>query len=161
MSRILTGAVLATVLAFGAYSAFDPIGRNGVAPAILKTHVVPASERYCPGAPTPFRDTYTGITLLDDEVRTLVCFFAIIVQGPQKEDVPWASLYLFVQLFGSWALITLEGLRRGNRGRLVSWWVLIVVLFFSVTTHTKTFLGPVFWVSSSNEPLIPSACPPG
>lgn len=121
MSRVLTGAVLAAVCAFGAYSAFDPIGWNGVAPAILKSHVVPASERYCPGAPTPFRDTYTGITVLDNEVRTLVCFFAIILQGPQKEDIPWASLYLFVQLFGSWALIALEGLRRGNRGRLVSW----------------------------------------
>lgn len=120
MSRVLTSGLLAALCAFGAYGVFGAASYNGLLSALAATG---GSHGYCPGAPTPFPTTgYTGASAVDDQLRGPICFFTILVQGPKKgEDVSWSSWYILAQLAAGWALIALEGLRRGNRGRVVSW----------------------------------------
>lgn len=120
-SRALTIAALAGLCGLGFYSTLLASSTNGLVPALLKATVPTEAEaRYCPGAPAPFKDTYTGIAAVDDKLRLLVCFFAIVIDAPQTPDVAWVSGYLGVQLFAGWLLLSLEGLRYGNRGRIVS-----------------------------------------
>lgn len=119
-SRILTSAALAAICAFGFYGALGAASYNGLFSAITQTTLFPPS---CPGGPEPFRTTYTGWAPLDQQFAFVVCFFSIGLQGPQTADVSWATGYLTLHFFAGWLLLCLEGLRRGNRGRLVSWYV--------------------------------------
>lgn len=84
MSRLLTSGLLAALLAFGAYGAFGAATYNGLASALAAT-----ADGYCPGAPTPFPTSYSGVAALDDQLRPPLCFFTILVQGPRRDDVSW------------------------------------------------------------------------
>lgn len=118
MSRILTSGALAALCALGYYGVFGPAIYNGLFPAILKTSVPP---KYCPGGPAPFQTRYTGIAVVDDQFGLLICFLTIVLQGPRTLDITLVSAYLGLQFFAGWVLVCLEGLRHGNRGRIVSW----------------------------------------
>lgn len=121
MSKILTTGLLAALCAFGFYGTFGAAGHNGLLPAILTGNAPEVQDRYCPGGPAPFKNTYTGIEALDSELRGLICFFVILIDAPKTKDVSWVARYLALQLLAGWLLVSLEGLRRGNRGRIVSW----------------------------------------
>lgn len=121
--RWLTIAILAGCSAFGAYATFGAASQNGLLAAISKAvgaNVKPKS-RHFPGGPTPYKLTYTGIAGIDDHLVTLISFFTIILDSPKTQDVVWVTRYLMTHFLAGWMLISLEGLRQGNKGRIVSW----------------------------------------
>lgn len=121
--RWLTIAILAGCSALGAYATFGAASKNGLLAAIGKavgSDVEPEAKHF-PGGPTPYKTTYTGITAIDDTLLTLIAFFIILLDGPKTQDTVWVSRYLMTQFLAGWVLLTLEGLRKGNKGRVVSW----------------------------------------
>lgn len=121
--RWLTIAVLAGCSAFGAYATLSTASKNGLLAAISKavgSQVKPKS-RHFPGGPAPYKLSYTGIARIDDSLLTLISFFTLILDGPKTLDLVWVSRYLMTQFLAGWVLISLEGLRQGNKGRIVSW----------------------------------------
>lgn len=119
--RILAISILISLSAFGAYCTFGAAAKNGLFAAITKASGPNAEPKYFPGGPVPYKTTYTGIAALDDKLVTLIAVFTAILDGPKTEDVSWVSRYLMLQFLAGWTLISLEGLRQGNRGRIVSW----------------------------------------
>lgn len=121
--RWLTILLLAGCSAFGAYATFGAASRNGLLEAITKAvgKDVKLKSKHIPGGPTPYKTTYTGIAAIDDPLLVLVAFFTIILDGPKTLDTVWVVRYLTTQFLAGWVIITLEGLREGNKGRIVSW----------------------------------------
>ena len=66
----------------------------------------------------PMKQTYTGIGAVDKQLTTLVSFFYTAIDG-NRADVSLSFLYLGGQVLSSWVLIMIEGLRRGNSGKLL------------------------------------------
>jgi hypothetical protein len=64
----------------------------------------------------PMKQTYTGIGLVDKQLTVLVSFFYTAIDG-NRADVSLSFLYLGGQVLAAWALITIESLRVGNRGK--------------------------------------------
>lgn len=70
--------------------------------------------------------TMTGIVLIDDLINILLEFFSQgLRSNPEVKGVDLEALlafvYLAAQFGGAWYIITLEGLRHGNRGTILSW----------------------------------------
>ena len=66
----------------------------------------------------PMRQSYTGIGPVDKQLTVLVSFFYTAIDG-NRGDISIAFLSLGSQVIASWVLITLEGLRPGNKGKLL------------------------------------------
>lgn len=68
----------------------------------------------------------TGVEHVDSLIRILLAFFA---QGVQRcgegidVEATLAFAYLAAQFGAAWYVIALEGLRRGNKGTKLSWYV--------------------------------------
>lgn len=121
--RWLTIAILAGCSAFGAYATFGAASKNGLFAAITKAvgpDVKPKSK-HLPGGPAPYKLSYTGVAGIDDHLLTLISFFTIILDGPKTLDLVWVTRYVMTQFLAGWVLISLEGLRHGNKGRIASW----------------------------------------
>lgn len=121
--RWLTIAILAGCSAFGAYATLGAASQNGLFAAITKavgSDVKPKSKHF-PGGPAPYKLSYTGIAGIDDHLLTLISFFTIILDGPKTLDMVWVTRYMMTQFLAGWVLISLEGLRQGNKGRIASW----------------------------------------
>ena len=72
--------------------------------------------------PQPFRRVYTGIHVVDRQLQFLVGFFSALMDDPGAGwDVSALLAWGLSQFGAAWALVMLEALRHGNRGRLVSW----------------------------------------
>lgn len=115
--------ILAACSAFGAYATFGAASKNGLFAAITKAvgAGVKPKSRHLPGGPTPYKTTYTGVAAVDDHLLTLIAFFTLLLDGPKTQDAVWVSRYMITQFLAGWVLLTLEGLREGNKGRVVSW----------------------------------------
>ncbi|KAL1962496.1 hypothetical protein VTN77DRAFT_9617 [Rasamsonia byssochlamydoides] len=77
------------------------------------------ANKTLPGSDKPLRTSYTGIRYLDHVLTNLGPFFWPAITG----DSPSMSVYLlgFLGSFGAaWVLLTLEGWRRGNTGKVVA-----------------------------------------
>lgn len=122
-ARFLTIALLAGCSAFGAYATLGTASRNGLLAALRKAAgpAVKAKSKYFPGGPAPYKTTYTGIAAVDDALVVLITFFTVILSEANPQDVSWVTRYLTTQFLAGWVLIYVEGLRRGNKGRIVSW----------------------------------------
>jgi hypothetical protein len=108
---------------FGGYGTFGAGSQNGLFEVISNSAGRPAaSERYIPGGPEPIRTRYTGVVAIDDHVIVLVAFFTFLIDGPQTWDITLSYWYLMAHFCAGWTLMALEGLRKGNRGKLVSWY---------------------------------------
>ena len=78
-----------------------------------------AAPSKIPDTSAPVRQTYTGISAIDQQLVTLFHFFWPVVDGSD----PGLSIFMVSflgDIYGLWSLIMLDGLRPGNRGRLVS-----------------------------------------
>lgn len=128
-SRMVTTAALLACAGLGGYSVIATGLHSGLF-AVL-TAASQAADPYVPGGPAPFRTSYTGIDGLDKHLMSLITSFSFLTDGPQTWSTTLAYWYLMMQLFAGWDLVVLEGHRRGNRGRAVSWSV-SVCLFLSV-----------------------------
>lgn len=121
--RWLTIAILAACSVFGAYATFVTADKNGLLAAISRAvgRDVNPKFKHFPGGPKPYKFTYTGIAAIDAQLTTLISFFVLILDAPKTLDTVWVSRYLGTQFLAGWLLLTLEGLRKGNKGRAVSW----------------------------------------
>ena len=84
---------------------------------ILKSETEPGAM--IPG-PTkaPMRQHYTGVKLVDNQLTILVSFFYTAVDG-NRGDLSLAFLGLGGAVLAAWTLVTLEGLRAGNKSNFL------------------------------------------
>lgn len=121
MSRPAAIAILVAWAAFGVYGTFVAGFSNGLFDSISKSAGHEVKDRYFPGGPAPYKTTYTGIEAVDNQLVTLIVFFTYIIDGPKTWDVVLVYWYTMAQFCAGWTLLSLEGLREGNRGHAVSW----------------------------------------
>lgn len=77
-------------------------------------------------------NTITGYEQIDGLVNLLIEFFS---QGLRRKpgakgvdlEALLAFVYLATQFGGAWYIMALEGLRRGNRGTILSWYVFFLI----------------------------------
>lgn len=102
-----------------------------------------------PGGPEPFKRHWTGLAAVDGLLSFLVGFFSAIIDGANNTGpdgkVEWNGYLFYVwgssQFIAAWAMLLLESLRVGNRGRLVSYIGLAGLLF---QVGTWTVVGPLY-----------------
>lgn len=118
---LLVASLLACALV-GGYAAVGSMDRSGFSDAIF-AHVVDAEPGAggFPGAPAPLLRRYTGIEAVDYVLAVLVGFFSGLIGGDVAPQYRLFTLWGMTQFGACWTLVVLEGLRAGNRGRLVSW----------------------------------------
>lgn len=122
-ARAATIALLAGCTAFGAYATFGTAARNGLLAAVRGAagrDVAPA-DKFFYGGPTPCKATYTGVAAVDNVLAVLIGVFSIILSDANPPYVGYLAKYLLTQFLAGWVLMSVEGLRWGNRGRVVSW----------------------------------------
>jgi hypothetical protein len=73
-----------------------------------------------------FIQRITGVDAIDDLINILLEFFSQgLRSNPDLEGIDLEALlafvYLAAQFGGAWYLIALEGLRKGNKGTILSW----------------------------------------
>lgn len=124
-SRALALTLLLSCAVVGGYGTMAAGFKNGFFKALANC-TREATDPYIPGGPTPFKTRYTGIDAVDNHLVVLVAFFAALIDGEKGWEATLSSWYLMAQLWAGWSLLSLEGLRRGNKGRAVSWCVLIL-----------------------------------
>lgn len=95
-------------------------GKNGAVASIKNSAGRPV-DPYISGGVHPFKTTYTGVKAIDHQLLVLVPFFAYILDAPHTWGTTASLWYLLAHFFSAYALLSLEGLRRGNAGRIVSW----------------------------------------
>lgn len=95
--------------------------KNGLFDSMTKSAGHQIKDKYFPGGPAPYKTSYTGVQAIDDHLVTLISFFIYIIDGPKTWDVVLVYWYLMAQFCAGWMLLSMEGLRQGNRGRIVSW----------------------------------------
>lgn len=124
--RIITALGLAAAAGIGVWGSLAAGSQNGLFDAIANTVGGGAkSQKYIPGAPMPLRTVFTGVPALDGHLLALVCFFSSFMDGEKSVASSVASWYLMVQFCLAWMLLVLEGMRRGNRGSILSWFVML------------------------------------
>ncbi|KAI9785097.1 MAG: hypothetical protein M1816_000508 [Peltula sp. TS41687] len=74
---------------------------------------------YIPRTEEPMRLRYTGIPPIDYWLTIMVLFFWEALDGSHP-DTSLSGVYFLGQLISIWALLWMEGLRRGNAGLIVS-----------------------------------------
>ena len=72
-----------------------------------------------PGTSEPLRLAYTGVAGIDQQLVTLFQAFWPVVDGTAP-SLSLFSVFFFGEITGVWALLLLEGIRSGNRGRAFS-----------------------------------------
>ena len=88
----------------------------------------------------PLRTHYTGVKQVDEQLTTLLVFFWEQVSGAREEYWPF-NFHFAGGIAVGWALLTLEGLRKGGRRRVVGWtWAWGI----GVQTAAWAVVGPVW-----------------
>lgn len=123
LPRALTAASIAVCSIIGAYGALYTGVESGLFDGITNFLRI-ADPPYIPGGPEPLKTRYTGIAPVDHHLLALVSYFAAFIDGTQGWDVTLVLWYLLAQLCAVWPLFALEGFRKGNKGRAVSWLVI-------------------------------------
>ncbi|KAK7743270.1 hypothetical protein SLS53_004355 [Cytospora paraplurivora] len=112
---------MSTCSAFGAYSTIGTGIKNGLFDSIGRSAGRKVVDKYFPSGPAPYRTTYTGIEAIDNPLIIIIAFFTYIIDGPRTWDVVLVYWYLMAHFCAGWTLLSLEGLRKANKGRVVSW----------------------------------------
>ncbi|ROV88132.1 hypothetical protein VMCG_10420 [Cytospora schulzeri] len=144
MSRPVTLVILAACAAFGAYGTMGAGLRNGLFDSMTKSVGRDVEDKYFAGGPAPYKTAYTGVEAIDDHLITLVAFFIYIIDGPKTWGVVLVYWYLMAQLCAGWMLLSMEGLRQGNRGRVVSW---TGTMGFILQNITYTITVPIYLIA--------------
>lgn len=101
----------------GFYGTWVLLMNNGTGEqmAKLRDH----APHWLPGTQEPLRKVYTGIGAVDHQLTVLAVFFWEVVDG----GMPNGSLQVFHlagQFGAAWTIVVLEGLRKGNRDKVIS-----------------------------------------
>lgn len=103
--------LLTTGLAF--YLIWYLVQNNGTAPPPSK------GAPTLPGTDIPLKESYTRIEAIDKQLGVLALFFWPVVDG----STPALSLFCLQfqgEVVAVWSLFMLEGMRAGNKGRIIS-----------------------------------------
>lgn len=117
LSKAVAILAITAAWAIGVYGVFFIGANNGLFNSIS----VGIERRHFPGCPAPFKMKYTGVEAIDSLLIQLVPFFCILIDGKKSWDDAVSNWYLTSQWAAAWTLLSLEGIRRGNRGRPSSW----------------------------------------
>ena len=112
-----TKLVLLLLCAVGYYATWHLLLNNGTTEHM--THMRDSGPHLLPGTDQPLKTVYTGLKALDYQLTVLALFFWELVDG----SLPDASLFCFhfaTQVACGWGLLMVEGLRHGNRWRVIS-----------------------------------------
>ncbi|KAK7952561.1 uncharacterized protein PG986_008289 [Apiospora aurea] len=162
-------AVFVACSAFGGWATIGSLQKTGLG-ALIEA-VLAGNQAAFPGGPEPFKRRWTGLAPVDGFLGGIVGFFSAIIDGSNAPDrsgkVEWDAYLFYVWFAGQfvavWAMLLLESLRVGNRGRLVSYVGLVGMLF---QVGTWTVVGPLYLalhlltspVASLNRGDGPRAC---
>jgi len=115
--RTIILVVLPLLSIVGAYGTWVLGFRNGLFVDI--TSLLKQNNALFPGSTAPLLRQYTGITPIDHQLQILVTFFSPVVDGKNPELMLFSILGAG-QFGGAWALLMMESLRLGNRGKIIS-----------------------------------------
>ncbi|KAK8139144.1 hypothetical protein PG984_002524 [Apiospora sp. TS-2023a] len=140
-------AIFVACSGFGGWAALGSMEKTGLN-ALIKA-VLAGDRAALPGGPEPFKRHWLGLAPVDGLLNFLVAFFSAIVDGANGTGpdgkVEWNGYLFYVwgmsQFIAAWAVLLLESLRVGNRGRLVSY-IGFAGLLFQVGTWTV--VGPLY-----------------
>lgn len=110
-------AALSVVHLVGLDSMYGLVWRNGYIDALIDLR--DNGPHFLPGSNNPILTCFTGISPLDKVLTLAGVMFANITDG----SAPQLSLYGFYfagQLVSIFTVMTIEGLREGNRGGIMS-----------------------------------------
>ena len=120
-SRSLTAALLVGLSLFGGFGVWGS-GFIGGSFEALETAAKPKTGKpFYPGGPPPDRTQFTGVESVDGHIRILLGFFTLAIDAPQTWAETLAYYNFMIHFAGGSILIILEGMRKGNVGRVVSW----------------------------------------
>ena len=119
MSFLINATKLALLClsAAGYYAVWYILLNNGTTDYM--SHIRDFGPRVLPGTKAPLRTVYSGVPAIDYQLTVLALLFWETVDGSH----PSASLFCFhfaMQIVCGWGLLMIEGLRHGNRWRVVS-----------------------------------------
>lgn len=139
-------AVFVGCSAFGGWAAFTSMEKTGLN-ALIEA-VLAGDRAALPGGPEPFKRHWTGLAPVDGLLNFLVGFFSAMIDGTNNNDngkTEWNGYLFYVwgmsQFVAAWAVLLLESLRVGNRGKLVSCIGSAGLLF---QLGTWTVFGPLY-----------------
>jgi hypothetical protein len=114
MAFLVPQILLLLLAAWGFWTLWGFPYTNGLLKILADLHRPGAS---IPG-PTfaPMRQRYTGIKIFDTQLTTLVGFFFTAIDG-NRADVSLIGLELGGQVVAAWMLMTIEGMRFGNKDK--------------------------------------------
>lgn len=95
---------------------------NGVMPHLKQIIESPTGK--WPGTSQPHKRSFTGLKPIDEILLNLNPFFAHLVDGGNPSLSIWC-LFFAGQYGVAWGLCVLESLRAGNKGRVISLYVLL------------------------------------
>ncbi|KAK3348717.1 hypothetical protein B0T25DRAFT_457253 [Lasiosphaeria hispida] len=142
----LAVAVLAIVAAgvFGAYGTLGIGSYNGLFDSITNAIGHDATNQsHFPHGPEPYLTSFTGIEAIDRTLMGTIAFFTFIIDGPQTWNVTLSYWYLMAQYSAGMTLMNLEGWRRSNYWRVVSWTGIVGVI---VQTCTYAVTIPLYLI---------------
>ena len=119
LPKALAIAAIAALGTIGVYGVFYIGSING----LFNSIAVGVERGRFPGCPDPFKATYTGVEPVDQLLVNLVPFFCFMIDGEQNWADKITNWYLTAQWIPAWTLLSLEAIRRGNKGRPTSWYV--------------------------------------
>ncbi|KAH8895805.1 hypothetical protein GQ53DRAFT_743788 [Thozetella sp. PMI_491] len=154
LTRAAAVAAIAAVGAVGVYGAFYIGFTNGLLTSIPKELELGQMA----GCPVPFKMKYTDFAPLDGFLQNVTPFFCITIDGRQTWAETLSNWYLMAQLCAGWALICVEGLRSGNKGRVTGWTTLFGILF---QTASYTLTVPLYLIFHLFASPVAKASPIG
>ena len=119
MSSSIRAVQFVLILLFAAayYGTWYLIMNNGATDVLGR--IMAEKIPLLPGTEAALKQAYTGVGFVDKQLTILTLFFWEIVDG----SLPGASLQGFQfagQMGAAWGLFMVEGIREGNRWRLIS-----------------------------------------
>ncbi|OIW28252.1 hypothetical protein CONLIGDRAFT_370509 [Coniochaeta ligniaria NRRL 30616] len=140
--RAILLPLIASSALVGGYAGLYVINKNGAGESI-RNSAGRAVDPYISGGVHPFKNTYTGISAIDGMLLMLVPFFAYALDTPQSWAITASFWYLLTHFLAACCLVFLEGLRRGNSGRAVSW---VGTMGFVCQNISYTVAAPLYFI---------------
>ncbi|KAL9601484.1 MAG: hypothetical protein Q9179_002853 [Wetmoreana sp. 5 TL-2023] len=118
----------------------------------------------------PLRKTYTGIAMVDYQLTILVLFFYNIVDGSHP-NACLQAYHFFGQAIAGYSLLVLEGLRYGNKWKIISFialwglafqlatFAVIIPIYFTIHLSTSPTAGSWKRSQFSVDPLELTSIP--
>ncbi|KAH8595612.1 hypothetical protein B0O99DRAFT_511850 [Bisporella sp. PMI_857] len=139
--RTLALVLLPLLSILGAFGTWTLGSKNGLFKGIVE--LIEQEDARFPGTKDSLVRSYTGIKAIDHQLQILVIFFAPVVDS-SNGNLSLFSITGAGQFGAAWTLLMLEGMRQGNRGKVVSFiavmGLLVQNISYTVTVPAYLFL---------------------